>query len=586
MSDIFDEDDSELSLDDLPEPSLTAINLASRPRGRWDAPVEPQAAVRAGGGGGGDPTGSRHLVYDALTPYTCDQAGMAELAVDTFGDVLAWLPDTQRFKVYREELGTWVDDGKAHEEVWRRVRDLSKQVNDAVETAVQQSDAWATIVTRNGNREEMAEARRQVASMRAWYGVFKNSGLHGVVRAVSPVCVQAAPLDFNRDPYLLNFPNGTYDVRTGELRPHRQEDRLSHRVSVPLNQALAEMPLETAAPRFHELIHRMCAAPGEVTEERHAERMAALTRWLGYQLHGANPEKKMGVIEGATDIGKNQVLEVVGQAMGNELSWLGGRPTLLIKMRGDRHDAEESRLAGMRMVVVNELTEAQHLDEGQVLRFVNPEGTTVSLRRMKQDLMDVQVTWKLNVSTNELPKARLTPQVSNRLALFKVSAVPVPKDDQWDIKGHILTHELEAVTAFLVRWWREWYVTWREPQSATGLVLTQEMREALEGYHAENRDLYEVFLDEQCELDPLATLSGPGVVWEAYQAWHLRTQPDSELRYTKGRNKFYVALEKLDGVEILRETDGRGKTRVRGLRGVRLRAEDRGGLAEMMARAH
>lgn len=580
MTDIFGDDAEELRLEDLPEPSLAAINLASRPRGQWNVFARDDA--EGGGGGGID---AQHLVYDTLLPYTCDQAGMAELAVDVFGDVLTWLQDTQRFKVYREELGTWVDDGKSHEEVWRRVRELSKQVNEACETAVRESAAWARLQAGQGNREEQADDRRQIAAMRAWYGVFKNSGMHGVVRAVAPICAQAAPLDFNKDPYLLNFPNGTYDVRTDELRAHRQEDRLSHRATVPLNRALAELPLEVAAPRFHELVRRMCAADGEVSEERHAERVAAITRWLGYQLHGANPEKKLGVVEGATDIGKNQVLEIVGEALGGELAWLAGRPTLLVKMRGDRHDAEESRLAGMRMVVVNELTEEQHLDEGQVLRFVNPEGSKVSLRRMKQDLMDVIVTWKLNVSTNELPKARLTPQISNRLALFKVSARPVPKDDQWNIKGHILEHELEAVTAFLVKWWREWYVGWRDPQSATGLIITREMRESLHGYERDNRDLYTVFLEERCELDPSAVLSGPMVVWEAYQEWHRTQHPDQDIKFVKGRNKFYEAMERLEGVEIIRETDARGKTRTRGLRGIRPLVEDRDNWTDMMMRA-
>src|SRR5690606_31609937 len=38
--------------------------------------------------------------------------------------------------------------------------------------------------------------------------------------------VPVAPDELDADPWLLNVQNGTLDLRTGELRPHRREDLL------------------------------------------------------------------------------------------------------------------------------------------------------------------------------------------------------------------------------------------------------------------------------------------------------------------------------------------------------------------------
>lgn len=583
---------------ELPEAGELARELAAS---RRPHDADGHGATGGGADGGGETHhGISFQVLDEF--YTCDQAGMAELFVDRYGANLGWNAEVQRFVVFSARRGHWWEDGKGHEEVWRRVRDLSKEVKLAVDGAIAELGLEELANDETAAREDRTDARRRMTAIRSWYGVFKNAGMPGVIRAASPSCRQYSTRDFNRPAHLLNLANGTYDVRTGELRAHEQADMLTHRVEVTYRPELAERPLSEVAPEFAQLVRRACAAPGEVSEEVHAERVAAVCRWLGYLLHGANPEKKMAVFEGATDIGKNQILEVVGEIIGPDLAWLGGRPALLVKTRGDRHDAEESRLAGKRLVVVNELTQEQHLDEGQVLRFVNPEGSTVSLRRMKQDLADALVTWKLNVSTNELPKARLTPQVTNRLALYPMSQVPVPKSQQYDVKRLILQGaasgtvgsgeggaarppEAEAVLAHLVRWWRDWWVARTVERAPTGLVITEEMRSALDVYQEENKDLYDLFIEECLDLDPEAPpLPSFKPVWELYQDWHRAQHPDQDIKYVPGRNKFCQRLESLGGVEVVRDAY-RGKNRVRSVRGIRLVGEDQLDLSALAARA-
>ena len=47
--------------------------------------------------------------------------------------------------------------------------------------------------------------------------------------------------DYDTDPYLLNFINGTVDLRTTELKPHRRYDFITRLVNHRFNPA-AECP--------------------------------------------------------------------------------------------------------------------------------------------------------------------------------------------------------------------------------------------------------------------------------------------------------------------------------------------------------
>ena len=51
--------------------------------------------------------------------------------------------------------------------------------------------------------------------------------------------VPASPDEFDSAPWLLNAPNGTVDLRTGELREHRREDLLTKMAGADYNPTAA-----------------------------------------------------------------------------------------------------------------------------------------------------------------------------------------------------------------------------------------------------------------------------------------------------------------------------------------------------------
>ncbi len=503
--------------------------------------------------------------------YTCDHFGMAEFFTSRHGEQVRWNEDLQAFMVHLPDQGRWRQDGRSHEQVTRLVRRLSIAVNQAADAEITAQDVIDAAGGEGVTPEQQKAAKRKMANLRRWYNVFSGTGnMSGVVRAVQPTVTPCRATDFNQHSHLLNLPNGTYDVTRGVLRDHDQADLLAHQVTVPLDLNLAERPLSEVAPHFDQLLTRMCAAPGEVSDEVAGSRRMAVCAWLAYNLHGSNPEKRLAVFQGASQIGKNQVMEVIGTLLGDELAWQAARPQLLIKARGDRHDADEAKLAGTRLVMVNELTSKQVLDESQVLRFVNPEGTMVGLRRMRQDRVDVPVTWKITVPTNELPKADLTPQMVNRLLILQLSRVEVPASERYDVKRAILQTESAAVLAHLVTWWREWYLRWVEPGSETGLIITEEARQALAGYQTDNKSPAEQFIEERLVLDPDGSVKSTEV-WEHCDAYYRTQHGDVDKKFLGGRRTLYKLLSETLGVTRVERDRGSQQTRLlTGFQGIRL----------------
>lgn len=537
------------------------------------------AAYGNGDSGNNDTPSADREFLDNVRDFEPNHLGQARYFCDIDGAklVLRWNLSAGTFMKYDLDKGHWRQDDNKHTLTGSDLTQLGIKITDATNREIKYSPEME-LITRSYKekvpKEQVSRAKDIIAAKKAWpklYGA--AAGAQGILTFTRTLVDQCTALDFDRTSGLLNFTNGTYDVTTGTMRSHSMSDMLTHQVDHELDMTLAEKPLHEAAPHFHHLITRMCAAPGEVTPDVHEKRVASVLRLLGYTLHGSNPEKKMAALVGGTNIGKNQAVEVVGMLLGSQLAWLGARPQLLVQGKGDRHDSEEYGLAGKRMVLVNELEEGQVLDEGQVLRFVGPEGTTVGLRKMRQDREDHWITWMMIATTNELPRTRTTPQVLGRLNVHPLSEIPVPDAEQYDIKAAILAEEAQAVLAHLVKEWRAWYVAKVVERAPTGLLISEDMTEAKETYKTSNRPLELEFMDECTEKGEGIPMSTGSTFWGGFQQWMKREHPAVPRDQWPGRNAFYAAIRTLDGtdgVEAVQERMANGKYQFRGLRGVRL----------------
>ena len=92
------------------------------------------------------------------------------------------------------------------------------------------------------------------------------------------------------DPWLLNCTNGTLDLRTGELRPHRQPDLLTKCLPIAYDP-------EARCPQWIAFL--------ENTMEGEATLIVFLQRALGYSLTGSTREQCFFLLHGPTKTGKS-----------------------------------------------------------------------------------------------------------------------------------------------------------------------------------------------------------------------------------------------------------------------------------------
>lgn len=517
--------------------------LATTPTVKSDAAVAtaPEKAVKAA-----DRSGiMRPIRYDELADYSSQQAGMGQLFVDRFREIFRWSNDENAYYFWHSFNGETVT--KWHRETYaglspkfmHMVRTLSGMVREAVDSYTNTLD------------ESTPEGKLKAKEARAYLVPFQKADtLRGITKiAATDQRVAVTAATFTPKPHILNFRNGTYDVSTGELYPHRREDMNIHTIDRDLDLTLAEKELAEGAPLFDGMLRRMCAAPGEVEADMHEERVTAVKRWLGYQLHGSNPEKKLGVFEGATSIGKNQVVEAIGDIVA-EYAYTSCPPSLLIRSRQDRHSSVEAGLMGKRLVIVNELTKGQVLDEGQVLRLVNPEGTKVDLRKMRENAVSVETTWKLTVTTNEMPRTDTTDQILGRLAFFPLSKIPVPQEERdSELKANILRTESDVILAHAVAWWRLWW-TERASGNRNALALPQESTATLAEFVEDNRTPLHEFADEMCYIQPGNFMDAKEVWRKAVGYWEDQHR-DKRLEYSGGRKELFKIIGEIPGVECI-----------------------------------
>jgi putative DNA primase/helicase len=108
--------------------------------------------------------------------------------------------------------------------------------------------------------------------------------------------------ELDRNPWLLNVQNGTLDLRSGELRPHRREDLLTRLAPVAYDQA-------AQCPTWLAFLNRIMAGNQDL--------IRFLQRAIGYTLTGSARERVLFMLHGGGANGKSTLLETVADLMGD-----------------------------------------------------------------------------------------------------------------------------------------------------------------------------------------------------------------------------------------------------------------------------
>jgi putative DNA primase/helicase len=396
---------------------------------------------------------------DAALHFT--DRGNARRVVERHGQDLHYVFPWKAWLVY--DGRRWAEDATG--EVVRRVKETQDSIlREAVERMAELQNA-------NGDMEAAAERERQKELLTH---VIRWEDARAIARclelAKSEECVPVLPGQLDHDPFLLNVLNGTLELRTGELRPHGREDRITK---------LARINYDPAArcPGWEKFLSTIMNGNDDL--------VTYLQRVVGYGLTGDVSEQCLWFFYGTGANGKSTFLGTVLAMLGDY--GMQAVSDLLMVKNHESHPTERADLFGKRFVATIETEEGKRMAEALMKQMTG--GDKVRARKMRQDFFEFTATHKIVLAANHKPTVRGTDHaVWRRIKLvpFTVTIGDDKKDKALPAK---LKKELPGILAWAVRGCRDW--------QQHGLGEPEEVTAATDSYRAE-QDLVQAFIDDCC----------------------------------------------------------------------------------------
>ncbi|WP_197534524.1 DNA primase family protein [Symmachiella dynata] len=345
--------------------------------------------------------------------------------------------------------------------------------------------------------------------------------------------------ELNADPKLLNVPNGTVDLETGELRPHNPADRITQLANVAYDPS-------AKCPNWERMLSLVFNKDDDVI--RYVQRL------LGYSLSGDTGEHILPIAWGKGCNGKSTIWNVVTDLLG-EYATLANDDLLLGEKTN--HPTEKAALYQKRFVAISEPEHNSSLREARVKELTGDR--TITARRMKEDFWSFERSHTFWLSTNHLPRINGTDDgIWRRVKLIPFTVDlrkvvdPIPDYDVW-----LVQNEGRGILAWLVRGFLEYRkVGLQEPQTVTEAT----------GRYRDDSDPLGDFLAEHCVEESGAvgvaselyhTYSESGGKWSSTAFGRAMAERYTKTKETSGPNRnknVYLGVRLRDDFEDFDQT--------------------------------
>lgn len=298
------------------------------------------------------------------------------------------------------------------------------------------------------------------------------------------------PEEFDADPLLLNCHNGTLDLRTGDLRAHRKDDRLTKTTGIAFDP-------DADCPRWLAFLHRVMAGSEAL--------ISFLQRAAGYGLTGLTVEQVLLFFWGTGRNGKSVFIKAMQHAMGDYAK--STRPETLMVKQGSDIPNDVAALVGARLVATVEVEEGSRLAESLIKQLTG--GDRISARFLRGEFFEFTPTFKIVMAGNHKPVIRGTDMAIWERILTVPFTITIPREERDRELPQKLEEEAPGILAWMVEGCRQWQVR--------GLDPPPEVRAATEEYRGE-MDILAQFLEECCENE-YAAVTTAADLYERYGEW-------------------------------------------------------------------
>lgn len=279
---------------------------------------------------------------------------------------------------------------------------------------------------------------------------------------------------FDTDPYIINCKNGTLDLRTGALRPHNRNDRLTKIVA-------ADYDPEFESPNFNKFLTDIQPDPSV---------RAFLQRSIGYSLLGVVRERAFWILYGTGNNGKSVFIDTFSALLGEYASSAASASIMAVKSPSSIPN-DIARLKGKRFVIVSETEENERINASLIKAL--SAGDTVTARFLFGEFFDFAFSAKLWIATNHRPT------ITDHSKGFwdRIKVIPFATDIAADkvIKKDTLMRRLLAEAPALLAWAVQGC---RDYFELDGLDTPDAIRADIENYKYE-QDSIAQFIAERCQ---------------------------------------------------------------------------------------
>ena len=379
--------------------------------------------------------------------------------------------------------------------------------------AVQLGIKMARTMMEQAVRTEETDARERLAKHALKSeGAARVQAMLSLAKNLPSLIMHARALD--QDPYLLNVPNGTINLRTGTLRPHNPADMLTKIGPVEYDPGARSEIWESHLKRV----------TGGKTDLSEFIQVAA-----GYSATGDTREEVLFLVHGPTAGGKTTTIEALKAALG-DYGQTADFETFLKRNQvgGIRNDI--ARLVGARLVISVEVDEGKQLAEGLVKMLTG--GDTVSARFLHHEFFEFKPACKLWLVCNDAPRASDTDDALWRRIIRIPFEYTIPKAER-DPQVKVTLKDPAIGGPAVLAWIVQGCTKWR----STGLIVPSSIEQATQAYR-ESQDPLREFFDDKCVFDPRAwvPVKTLRVAYEAYAQ-------EVGIRFLLGPREFNRRLE-------------------------------------------
>jgi putative DNA primase/helicase len=298
--------------------------------------------------------------------------------------------------------------------------------------------------------------------------------------------------EFDRNPWLFNCMNGTADLQTGKLHPHRPSDLITQLSPVKYQP-------DAVCPSWMRFLD-------EVTQGNPAL-ISFLQRAVGYTLTGDTQEQKFFLCWGEGRNGKGVFLQTLLYLLGDYAKVSRFETFEEINNRSNGPRGDLVALRGKRLVFASENRENMPLAEALIKGVTGNDPITA--RQLYREEITFTPSFKLWLTCNHLPVIKGSDEAIWERVLF----IPWRRYFKPEERDLNLLQKLRQEASGILNWAVQGCLAWQKE----GLRPPQEVQAAVREYRRE-MDPISQFLDRCCILKS-GTRAKAKDLYQTYQAF-------------------------------------------------------------------